>query len=259
MILLLYGTGEAREMLSLLRQNGYNVLAVASTGYGGELAGREGAGEVVIASRDESRLERLVRDKGARLVVDAAHPYTGWLSAVFQNLCQRFNVPYIRLERKESDLPQHPLVHPVDTWAEAAVKAAGLGSTVFLTTGSNNLETFLQEPAMAGKRIVVRVLPESKVIKKCQELGLSPRDIVAMHGPFSTRFNRAIFHAYRADVIVTRDSGRTGGTDTKIAAALDLKIPVVVIRRPPRDGSGQVYHYSKVLDFIKKQDLHRRG
>ena len=252
MILLLYGTKEARELLSLLRQNGYDVLVVAATEYGSLLAGREGAAEVVIASPEGGGLDGLLTEKSVRLVVDATHSLSDWLSASFQDLCIKTNLPYIRFERKESDLPEHPLVHAVESWGEAAKKAAEFGNTVFLTTGSNNLELFLRDPALAGKRVVVRVLPESVVIRKCQDLGISPRDIVGLHGPFSTRFNRAIFHAYKADVIVTRDSGRSGGTDTKVAAALALKIPVVVVRRAAREGSGRVYNYRQVLDFVGK-------
>ena len=259
MILLLYGTKEARELLSLLRQKGYEVIVAASTEYGGALAGQEGAAEVVIASTEGNWLEELLTEKSVRMIIDATHSLSGWLSASFQELCIKTNLPYIRFERKESDLPEHPLVHPVESWEEAAKKAAELGNTIFLTTGSNNLEFFLRESALSGKRVVVRVLPENKVIKKCQDLGISPRDIVGLHGPFSTRFNRAIFHAYKADVIVTRDSGHSGGTDTKVAAALALKIPVVVIRRATREENDQVYNYRQVLDFVRKQDLYKRG
>jgi len=58
---------------------------------------------------------------------------------------------------------------------------------------------------------------------------------------------------------VTRDSGHSGGTDTKVAAALALKIPVVVIRRATREENDQVYNYRQVLDFVRKQDQYKRG
>lgn len=252
MILVLYGTREARELIALLSASGYQVMAVAATDYGGALAGRSGAAEVFTIKPGDSVLESLVLQKKVSLVIDATHPFPGPLSLAAGRVCQKNNIVNIRFAREETKVPDHPLIHPVDSWGEAANKAAALGDTIFLTTGSNNLDLFLKEPAVKGKRLVVRVLPEQKVIKRCQDLGLSPRDIVGLQGPFSVKFNRAIFQAYKADVVVTRDSGRESGTDTKIAAALALKLPVVLIRRAPAGGDHVVYSYEQALELVRR-------
>ncbi|MBE3588603.1 MAG: precorrin-6A reductase [Thermoanaerobacteraceae bacterium] len=249
MILVLYGTREARELISLISASGYPVLATALTAYGGTLAGLGGAVEVLPAPEDAGDLVQQIKLRGISLVVDATHPFPGPLSEFARIACRTLQVPYVRYQRRETVLPDDPLIHPVDSWTAAVETAARLGDTIFLTTGSNNLELFVRSPLMKGKRLVVRIWPEHQIVKKCQDLGLSPRDIVALHGPFSTRFNRAIFQAYRADVIVTRDSGNT--TDTKIKAALALKLPVVVIRRTPSSENNMVDSYSQVLRFIR--------
>lgn len=252
MILVLYGTREARELISLLINGGYPVMAAVATEYGGALAGQSGAVEVFTMPPDDVALEKLVIKKKVSLVIDATHPFPGQLSAAAGRVCQKNRIPNIRFEREETKLPVNSLVYPVDSWSEAANKAAELGNTIFLTTGSNNLDLFLKEPAVRGKRIVVRVLPEQKVIKKCQDLGLLPKDIVGLQGPFSLKFNRAIFQAYKTDVIVTRDSGRESGTDTKIAAALALKLPVVLIRRSPPGENCVVRSLEKVLELVQR-------
>lgn len=253
MILVLYGTREARELISLLSARGHRVIAAAATEYGGALAGQGGAVEVFTLPPDEGALERLVLQKKVSLVIDATHPFPGQLSAAAGRVCQKNSIANIRFEREETKLPDHSLIHPVDSWSEAANKAAELGNTIFLTTGSNNLELFLKEPAVRGKRVVVRVLPEQKVIRKCQDLGLSPKDIVGLQGPFSVKFNRAIFQAYKTDVIVTRDSGRESGTDTKIEAALALKLPVVLIRRKPTGENCVVRSFEQVLELLQRK------
>jgi len=134
---------------------------------------------------------------------------------------------------------------------EAARKAAGLGKTIFLTTGSNNLEVFLDSVKGQNLRLVVRVIPEHKVIKKCQDLGLAPKDIVAMQGPFSKEMNRITFKSYNASVIVTKDSGKAGGTDTKISAALSLNIPVVVIKRGKAGECNVVRTYNEIIEMLE--------
>lgn len=257
MILVLYGTREARELISMLSSRGYKVIAAAETEYGGALAGQDGTVKVYTVHPVESALDRLVLQKNVSLVIDATHPFPGQLSAAAEKVCLKNNIPNIRFEREETEIPENPLIHPVESWSEAAIKAAELGNTIFLTTGSNNLEIFLNAPAMRGKRVVVRVLPEQKVIKKCQDLGLSPKDIVGLQGPFSIRFNRAIFQAYKADVIVSRDSGRESGTDTKIAAAIALKIPVVLISRAHHGEKCVVRNFKQVLEMLRLQNIHR--
>ena len=41
-----------------------------------------------------------------------------------------------------------------------------------------------------------------------------------MQGPFSKEINKALFKFYGADILLTRDSGLDGGTDTKILCGL---------------------------------------
>lgn len=230
MLLVLAGTSEGREITSILAANGYKVLSVTG----------------------ESDFCKIVENQSFQLVVDTSRPFPENISSLAKDFCRQHNIPYIRFIREEVELPESPLLFPVYTWEQAAEKAAEFGSTIFLTTGSYNLKLFLQHPKLAGKRLVVRVLPDHQVIAKIQALGVAPRDIVAMQGPFSKEMNKITFKMYNASVIVTKDSGRAGGTDTKIAAALQLKIPVVIIKRPKlleKDGDT-VHTYEQVLEQV---------
>jgi precorrin-6A/cobalt-precorrin-6A reductase len=77
-----------------------------------------------------------------------------------------------------------------------------------------------------------------------------------MQGPFSLELNRALFKQYGAEVVVTKNSGVVGGTDTKIAAALELALPVVVINRP-REQEGAITTREELLEKIRKRkDVH---
>ena len=37
---------------------------------------------------------------------------------------------------------------------------------------------------------------------------------------------------YAVEVVVTKESGETGGTHSKIAAAIELNIPIIIVQRP---------------------------
>ncbi|MBO8168267.1 MAG: precorrin-6A reductase [Thermoanaerobacteraceae bacterium] len=242
---------EGRDIIQLIKEKGLEVVALTDTAYGKKLIAGAGV-EVYSGDITETALTRIFQDNAVRALVDVTHPYSHNLSKMLQQVCDDKQVEYIRYLRAETDLPDSSLIYPVTSWQEAAKFAQKLGDTIFLTTGSNNLKEFLNWVDTGKKRVVVRVLPDHKIIKKCQDLGLSPKDIVGMQGPFSKQINKATFKMYNASVIVTKDSGREGGTDTKIAAALDLKIPVVVLKRPFLQHGRSARSYDEIISFVSK-------
>lgn len=254
MIVVISGTREGREISSLLAARGYEAVMVTATENASRIVFSNASLEIIQKYPVKNGLELFLKNRTVRMLIDASHPFHGGLSGLAKELCATREIPYIRFVREEVDLPESPLLFPAYSWEEAAQKAAELGNTVFLTTGSYNLELFLKHPAMTGKRIVVRVLPDYRVIKAVQSLGVNPRDIVAMQGPFSKDMNRITFKMYNASVIVTKDSGRVGGTDSKISVALGSKIPVVIIKRPKLlvKDEDTVFTYEQVLNKVIK-------
>ncbi|MDA8442005.1 MAG: precorrin-6A reductase [Peptococcaceae bacterium] len=248
MILVLSGAKESEAVIVKLLQSGHEVSVLATSPVSQEFAQQFGSVTFYNGVRTSTDLAGILQNNKFRLVLDISHPFAGQTSSLLKELCTANQVLYARYMRSEIKLPEHPLIHAVYSWQEAAERAAQWGNTVFLTTGSNNLECFLDRTMFKYKRVVVRVLPDHRIIKKCQELGIEQRDIVAMQGPFSREMNKATFKAYKASVIVTKDSGRAGGLDTKISAALALKIPVIVIKRQP---CSEDHEFHSVQDLGK--------
>lgn len=249
---MLSGTREGREISSLLAAKGYEVQSITAVEHSSRIIVHNDSTEIVEEHPVKGGLEKVFNKRSVRVIVDAAHSFPEGISELAKELCQKNGITYIRFVREEVDLPENPLLFPVYSWEEAVQKAAELGHTVFLTTGSYNLELFLKHPDMTGKRVVIRVLPDHRVIEKVQTLGIPPKDIVAMQGPFSKEMNKSTFKMYNASVVVTKDSGRAGGTDSKILAALNLKIPVVIIKRPKVKDQDKyiVYTYEQVLEQV---------
>ena len=99
--------------------------------------------------------------------------------------------------------------------------------------------------------MTVRVLPTAEVLAQCEALGLTPKQIVAMQGAFSTELNVALFKHACAEVIVTKNSGQIGGADTKLAAAKLLGLPVVMINRPKLAYPNIAATFDDVLKFLE--------
>jgi precorrin-6A/cobalt-precorrin-6A reductase len=229
MILVLGGTTEGSEIANRLTNEGYQVLVSTATKYG--LKCSEEQLKIITGRLTCRKMESVIRKNGIRLVVDATHPFATQVSENAKKACRKTGTGYIYFERNSLKLPQNKLIHRVKSFEGAAQVAANLGDNIFLTTGSKTLEVFIKVAQKKGRRIIARVLPEPTAIQKCFDLGLKPDQIVAAKGPFSKAFNKAWFEEYKASVVVTKESGQSGGTLEKIQAALELNIPLVVISR----------------------------
>ena len=99
------------------------------------------------------------------------------------------------------------------------------------------------------------MLPTSNVIKMCEDLGMKAKYILALQGPFSYEMNLAMIHDYHADVMVTKNSGLIGGSDTKLKAAMDAGISVIVIDKPKAKLDGAVV-FSTVEGVLNYMEEH---
>ncbi|HWR56226.1 MAG TPA: precorrin-6A reductase [Negativicutes bacterium] len=245
MIILLGGTGDGREIANRLLCEGHDILITAVSEYGAALAAESGA-VVEAGSLSAKSLGELVETRKAKVILDCTHPYASQISEIAQETAAQKQVMYIRYERPAAAAGQEQNLYRAADWEEAVQMSAGLGQVIFLTVGSRHLEDFLLHKGMQGKRIIARVLPEPEAVSHCRSLGLTPRDIIAMQGPFTEEMNRILFTAYGAEVIVTKDGGAAGGTPEKLAAARSLGIPVVMVNRPPANYPHVVRSYEEL-------------
>ena len=253
MILILGGTSEGRAIAAALTGAGYKVLVSVVSGYGRELLDGGSSAEVLVKQLDADALAQLIGDKEIKLVVDATHPYAKEITVNAWTAVGRTGTPYIRYDRPAVEKTGQ--IHAAENYQEAARLAVKMGDAIFLTIGSKNLAPFVTESKKAGKRIIARVLPEAGVLSQCAQLGIAPGNILAVQGPFSLALNLALLREYQADVLVTKDSGTTGGTDTKLAAAAVLGIPVVMVTRPSTAGLPVTNKIEEILAIARQVNL----
>lgn len=250
MILLLGGTKDSRELVSLLVENKIPLIVSVTSQYGADLIQ-----ENVIINKnalDKEELLLFCQLHRISLIIDASHPYAKNVSKNAIEVCSTLHIPYVRYERPCAKLPDYPKLHQVNSYVEAANLAGQLGKNIFLTTGSRNLTLFRQSLALETCRLIARVLPEPSVIAECINLGFQPSDIVALQGPFTYELNIALFKAYEADVIVTKNSGLVGGTDEKLSAAIELNLSVIIINRPTIIYPNLFTSLDEVLSFVRR-------
>lgn len=249
MILVLSGTADGRMVIKALREKGYRVAATTVTTYGKELIVRQEEIPVLEGGLTEGELIKLIQDQEIRMIVDATHPFAQEVSQMAMGVCNGLGLPYLRFEREGTELLRgEDNVHQVGSFREAARLVLEFEGIVFLTVGSKHLEELCN--IIPLERVVARVLPMSQVLKKCEMLGLLPSQVLALQGPFSKALNKELFHGYKAGVVVTKDSGKIGGAEEKLAACQELGIPLIMVTRPHMQYPVVATTISQLLDCI---------
>ncbi len=254
MIFVAGGTQDSRELVKFLLAKNFTILLSVTTTYAKELITPHPNLSINAHPLDAETLPAILKKYHISAFIDATHPYATVISELAINTCQKLTIPYIRYERAcTAVMPKQPLLHYVNSYEEAATLASQLGKTIFITTGSRHLSAF--QKYLPTHRLFLRIIPLLDSLQAALEAGFSPQNIIAMQGRFSKDFNLATYKMLNANVIVTKDSGHIGGTDTKIAAAEELNIPVVIIQRPPLSYPEIRFSFSEIAVFLERNNL----
>ncbi|ACC72308.1 cobalt-precorrin-6A reductase [Paraburkholderia phymatum] len=214
-VLLLGGTGDA---LQIARQLGTrHVYSLAGLGRMPEGL----ACEVRVGGFGGSEgLARYIEREGIALVIDATHPYAAQMSANAAAACRETNVPCWALRRAGWSPQTGDDWRMVDGW-DALVDAIRPFRRVLFTSGREPLAHLDDIPA--HQFWIVRCLDAHRGNERAR--------IIDARGPFDIDGERALFALNRIDVLVTKHSGGSA-TQAKLEVARELKVPVVMMRRP---------------------------
>ena len=131
--------------------------------------------------------------------------------------------------------------------AEAAEMAFASGRPVLLTTGSRNLAPYAETARRTGVPLAVRILDAPESPAACRAAGIPEDRIIAGRGPFSVQDNLAAIRRFDIGVIVTKESGRAGGFDAKLAAAQQANCRLIVLRRPDTPTADPAFDHPTAL------------
>ncbi len=176
------------------------------------------------------------------VLIDATHPFAAQMSAHAHEASAQAGVPLLVFSR--------PAWTPEDgdDWTQVASMedaVAALGKKprrAFLTQGRLQLAAFAAAPQHF---YLVRAIDQPT------ELALLPHHkFVSARGPFALADELALMRNEEIEILVSKNSGGEA-TAAKLLAARQLKIPVVLVARPPATDAAEAFHLADVLSWIE--------
>lgn len=232
-ILIFAGTTEGRKIAEYLRGHAPEVYVCTATEYGKELV-EDGENIHVLAGRlDVAGMGELAQGCQAELVIDATHPFAMEVSKNIRAMCEKADIPCVRVLREGSAGGENAVW--VKNIKEAAAYLADKKGNILITTGSKELDPYTRIPDYR-RRCFLRVLSTKEAVEHAVSKGFEGKYLIAMQGPFSEGMNEQLLVHVKARYLVTKDSGKIGGFQEKMEAARKAGAVPVVIGRPQERG-----------------------
>lgn len=184
--------------------------------------------------------------EGISALVDATHPYAAQISANAATAASEVGTPCLHLVRPAWKQAPGDNWHHARDYEEAAGHLDALSQThpltIFLTVGRQGLEPF---------HYLMNCTHVVRAVEQPDEAELPPgARVVLARGPFREADETAFLKENEIDVIVSKNSGGTA-TYGKILAARSLRMPVVMVARPPLPEGEIVGDVESALTWVE--------
>lgn len=178
---------------------------------------------------DAGAMEQFCRQKGIRLLVDAAHPFAEELHRNVATVGQRLQVPVIRLERIYPPRTACPVIWCAD-YDEAVKKIQqSHPASLLLLTGVQSIARLAALWKDENIRCHCRILDRDSSRLLADRQGFPRERLCYYH---EGEDERIVMEQLHPKAIVLKESGLSGGFKEKVEVATSLGIQVFAIQRP---------------------------
>ncbi|HIP17429.1 MAG TPA: precorrin-6A reductase [Methanothermococcus okinawensis] len=243
-ILIMGGTRDGILIAKELKKiGGIYIITTTTTNYGSELA-KKYSDMAISMENTPKTLKDIVKEYDISLLIDATHPFAINASKRALSISRECNIKYIRYERPQK---RYNNAIYVKDFKEASKIALKIGKkNILYLAGIKNLNTVA---GIVGKnRLIARVLPIS--VNKALEI-LPSKNILGMEGVFSREFNKILILEYNCDVIITKDSGDSGGLNEKVLGAMDADAKIIIVERPKMEYPILFNSIEELVDYTE--------
>ena len=219
MILVFGGTTEGRKAVEVLEEGGSPYFYSTKTG---EQDITLQHGVRIDGALDEAAMMHFCTEHGIRMIVDAAHPFAALLHQTIAKTASALSLPVVRFERI------YPPCDPAITWIDDYTQIPRDIHSLLATTGVQSISK-LKPLAADGISIFYRILNRPSSIALALKQGATAEQLCYYEAPNEIPI--------KADAILLKESGLSGGFTEKTGAAKACGMRVIAIKRPEQPKS----------------------
>ena len=222
MILVFGGTTEGRKAVEVLEEGGSPYYYSTKTG---EQDLTLHHGQRIDGALDAEAMQSFCREHDIRLMVDAAHPFAAQLHQTIAEVSDALKIPAIRYERifPERDASLE--------WLDSYDQVPHDIKTLLATTGVQSI-TKLKPLEAAGVKVYYRILNRESSIALAQKQGATMEQLCYFEDPKNV--------PVKADAILLKESGLSGGFQEKVDAAKARGMRILVLKRPETPAAFRI-------------------
>ncbi len=214
MILVFGGTTEGRKAVEVLEEGGSTYFYSTKTG---EQDITLHHGQRIDGALDETAMIDFCRAHNIRLIVDAAHPFASLLHQTIARTATALDIPVVRFERI------YPPRDASITWINDYTEIPRDIHRLLATTGVQSIAK-LKPLESAGIKVFYRILNRPSSIALAQKQGATNEQLCYYENPNDIPI--------KADAILLKESGLSGGFTEKVEAAKNCAMRVIALKRP---------------------------
>lgn len=166
-------------------------------------------------------------DNNIKLIVDAAHPFAELLHETIKDVSESLHIPVIRYERSYPEQDDNLIWF--DSYSEAVdyLQKNNIENLLALT-GVNTIGKL--KPYWSQHPCWFRILDRDESRAIATKEGF-PMDRILYYNHEGDEVS--LFEQYKPQAVISKESGESGGFNSKAEAAKKLNIPMLVVKRPP--------------------------
>ncbi|MBQ8687658.1 MAG: precorrin-6A reductase [Ruminococcus sp.] len=241
------GTTEGRELAQFCAAHGIDADISVTTDYGAALLPESQYLRVFTGKLDANQIKELLLKNTYDMVIDATHPYAQLATEHIRTACTAAGTAYFRMLRETSSCLSGTIADSMEALVCYLNKSE---KRILSTLGSKELP-ILTTVNHYAERIWMRLLPADGIVDACTKLGFDSRKIIFGKGPFSTAENLLHIRRSGAEILVTKESGSTGGYPEKVRAAAESGIEIVTVQRPYESGYSKAEIQDRILEKVR--------
>jgi precorrin-6A/cobalt-precorrin-6A reductase len=237
-LLLLAGTGEAKDIALALAAA--KVDAIASLAGATRMPKPLALPTRVGGFGGETGFRSYVSEAGITAVLDATHPFASRITARTLAVCTDIGLPYLQVLRPAWAPQDGDQWTEIDQEEDAATHVLA-GQKVFLGTGRQTLDRFAN---LKDSRVICR-----QIDPPTGPCPFSGGQFLFGRPPFPIADEIALFRDLAIDWLVVKNAGGVQ-SESKLIAARQLGIPVLMIRRPLMPETDSVATLDDALAWV---------